>query len=1061
MKQTHFFQHLPILIFLLLFFLPKQINGQSQNEQRKNGDMYFSKATISSKLSIDSTIHFLILAEEAYVKASSWEGLIKTQVKIGDVYLKKRNDDKAITYFQKAIETSSEHGNINQLMIGATYHKLGRVFDSKQKWTDALYSYEQALKIRKQVLETDHLDIGKTSNNLGKLYSNFFGDSKTGLDYYQEALRIKLIHLGENGVTVWNSLVGVSKCYFNLGEFEQAISFAERAVKVAEKLLEKDNSPYSKNRLAGSLNNLALMYIDLYKVEKAIPILQRTNIIWKKMKNVKGQLLFYNNMGRAYANIGDFQRSKLYYSRSLELSEIAGKGNELSIANAYTGIGFAYHQGEDNFEKAIDYYQKDLDLKRMVLTPNNHDIGNQYANIALCYTEIKDFEKAEKYYNNAQEIYNHNNLFPWSFHINKAVFFNAKGNFEAAKLLLINRIEEERYKKNKNQRTISKLELALYDSYLGLGQKTEAFHILSNLKERLGQVDVYKNYNLESLYLSTLGKEAFFLMDNYKALGITKQEGLDKALINFQQLIQKAELLRIEYKSIVSKKHFMNKYYTYFEGGLKAAYELFNLTKEPRFMDTAFELIEKSKIGLMRESITSSNAKAIAGISKEWAIQEENLLNEITLLDEKLNAELIKKEKRNSLMIVELSKKIDLKKLALYNFIELTENKYPKYFQLKFNNATIPLTKVQNKILEDNQSILEYFVGENNIFVLVLNKEDVQFYRIENTNELQQWVKSMLACQTKSGMLDTEKFTASAYQLYQAIIKPIKDHLKENLIIIPDGFLSKIPFEALITTVPSKNRRFKTHAYLIREHCISYNLSAFMLFYNKNASSYTPSLTSLSLAPFVEQDSFFTYKDEDFKSETRTGFGPLQYSGEEIAYISQLTKGDAYLGNLATEHLLKIEAAQYNILHLATHGSMDEKNRGFLAFKNSKDSLNNGMLFLSEIYNLSLQNEMTVLSACESGIGMFQKGEGTLSLARAFLVAGSKSVVNTLWKVNDKQTKAIIIDFYYHLDKGLSRTKALQKAKLNYLAQHPHSIAHPYFWSGIILIGKNAPLSIK
>lgn len=1058
MKQLPFSLNIFFVIFLFTLLIPNPICGQNLNEKKNKGDEYFSKAINYAPSSIDSAIYYFELAEEKYFEARSWSALIKIQVKIGDVYFKERDSEKAITYFNKAIDTSKEQENVNQVLVGAIYHKLGRAFELKEKWKGALHSYEEALHIRKQVLETDHLDIGKTSNNIGKIYSNFFGDLEKSLTYYQEALRIKLIHLGENGVTVWNSLVGVSKCYFNLGNYEQGIDYCQRAIKVAEKLLTENNSLSGKKRLAGSLNNLALMYIDLYQVEKAIPILKRANRLWKEIKDERGQLFFYSNMGRAYANMGDFQRSRLYYFRSLELSETLKKRNKSSIANAYVGIAFAYHRGENDLEKAIEYYQKALNIRKTIKNPNHYSIGNEYNNLALCYTEIKNFEKAGEYYNKAHEVYDGNNSFPWSFHINKAFFFNMKDDYEKAKTLLVDQIGKRRNQKNKNVRTISKLELALYDSYLGLGQKKQAFQILTDLKERLGQDEISKSYNLELLHLSALGKEAFFLMDNYEILGLTKQEGLRKALENFQQLIKEAERLRMDYKAISSKKHFMDKYHIYFEGGLKAAYELFNLTKEQSFMEEAFELLERSKIGLMRESFASSNAKIIAGISREWLDKEEELLSEITFFDEKLNAELIAKGQGDSLMIVELSKKLNLKKLAFYNFKELTEKKYPKYFQLKFSDAIIPLTQVQSEILKNNLSILEYFVGEENIFVFVLNKEAVQFYRIKKNNELEQWVNSIVACQTKSGILNSKQYTAPAYQLYEALVKPIKNSLKENVIIIPDGFLFKIPFESLITNQPAKARRFKTHAYLIKEHCISYYLSTFMLFYNKERSSLSPSLSSLSLAPFVERDSFFTYINEDLKNETRTGFGRLQYSGEEIAYISELTKGDAYFGNMATEHLLKTKAAQYTILHLATHGKMDEERKGFLAFNNQKDSLNNGMLFLSEIYALPLQNEMTVLSACESGTGVFQKGEGTLSLARAFLVAGSRSVVNTLWKVNDKQTKEIIIDFYGHLDKGLPRNKALQQAKLNYIEKYPHSTSHPYFWSGIILIGNSSPL---
>ena len=235
-------------------------------------------------------------------------------------------------------------------------------------------------------------------------------------------------------------------------------------------------------------------------------------------------------------------------------------------------------------------------------------------------------------------------------------------------------------------------------------------------------------------------------------------------------------------------------------------------------------------------------------------------------------------------------------------------------------------------------------------------------------------------------------------------------------------------------------------------------MSSSLFYFNQSRKKVSTPYSSLCLAPFDIQDSIVIYNDENIK---RTGFGPLENSGKEIEFVSNLTKGEAYFGSKGTEHILKTKANKFKIIHLATHGLMGDNNIGYLAFNNQNDTLENGMLFLSEIYGLDLNNNMTVLSACDSGKGMFQKGEGSLSLARAFLLAGSRSVVNTLWKVNDESTQEIMINFYKQLANGIEKDKALQIAKLNYLEKNKHVRSHPYFWSGIIIIGDKSKLDFN
>jgi CHAT domain-containing protein len=129
-----------------------------------------------------------------------------------------------------------------------------------------------------------------------------------------------------------------------------------------------------------------------------------------------------------------------------------------------------------------------------------------------------------------------------------------------------------------------------------------------------------------------------------------------------------------------------------------------------------------------------------------------------------------------------------------------------------------------------------------------------------------------------------------------------------------------------------------------------------------------------------------------------------------------------------------------------------------LAFENSDNTSN--LLYVNDLYNYQINADLVTLSACQTGFGKLQKGEGMLSLARGFNYAGVPSIVTTLWKINDQSTSEIMRSFYKNLSDGLSKKEALRQAKLNYLSSNDDVfLRHPYYWSGIVLTGNTLPLN--
>jgi len=145
------------------------------------------------------------------------------------------------------------------------------------------------------------------------------------------------------------------------------------------------------------------------------------------------------------------------------------------------------------------------------------------------------------------------------------------------------------------------------------------------------------------------------------------------------------------------------------------------------------------------------------------------------------------------------------------------------------------------------------------------------------------------------------------------------------------------------------------------------------------------------------------------------------------------------------------------------HTIIDEKNPTYskliFTLPENPDKQNDGILYTSELFSMSLQSKMAVLSACQTGDGKLNKGEGILSLARGFFYSGVPSVVMTLWSVNDAQSAAIMSSFYTYLKKGYSKDKALRQAKLDLLDQGNPLTSHPRYWAGYVSIGEQSPIA--
>jgi CHAT domain-containing protein len=476
---------------------------------------------------------------------------------------------------------------------------------------------------------------------------------------------------------------------------------------------------------------------------------------------------------------------------------------------------------------------------------------------------------------------------------------------------------------------------------------------------------------------------------------------------------------------------------------IAAALKLQEQTGDQKYAEAAFAAAEKSR------SIALLDANRLSEVENNFSQEDRNRLYafraRLTALENKKAALSLDSPEWNG-----AQQQYSSLHYAFQQFIDqdiLT--KYPTYYQLKYETAQTGVPEVQ-KALGTDQSLLLYFVGDSAISAFVVTSNTFTIKVIPLTFPLKTWVEQFRYYMDESHYKEgVDQFVQVASQLYDKLLSPLESLLKPKVIIAADGLLNYLPFEALIAQQPAIPSRFKEHEYFLKLHEVSYCFSAtLMIKMARQEKQEQPPPSLMAFAPFYEGDSLrFVYNDYSSRGDT---LDALPASGEETYRVSQLWKGKYYWGKSASKQYFMEAAQKTDILLLSTHGKSEDRmgDYSWLAFSKS-DTAGYELLYANEIINLRLHSSLVFLSACETGMGKIRRGEGVISLARAFTYAGAKSVITTLWSVNDSGTGSLVIDFFLYLHQGKTQSEALQSAKLRQIQQG----RHPYFWAGFVGLG--------
>ncbi|MBP6827188.1 MAG: CHAT domain-containing protein [Saprospiraceae bacterium] len=921
----------------------------------------------------------------------------------------------------EAIEKVETAGKLVLRSVGAnsadygTYrHLKGTIEVNLGHFKASIPFLEEALDIRKRILGPEHPETGKTVNNLANAYQGI-GDLLGAYYMHRELLSIRERLKPSNPVDIAISCNNLAGMLNYRGEPDSAIYFRTRALSFFE------NNPAPD---------------------------QKTNIA-----------LIYYNLGTDYYLKGDFRTALDYTRQSLSMRIALLGPDDRDVAFSYSGLANIY-AGAADFRSAADYNLQALAISLRAPIPDDAFIAGTWSNLGNNYASLFNLDSAKICHEKALEIRSRSEL-------------DASFSYSSIGLVYLNQLNPDKAIEPIRKSLDIRLKVYGENHYL----------VIRNLNSLAACYAIKKDYDQALQYLERAQKANRFDGQDYDTI------------LAFSELIEtlynKGEIYGFVYEethSLDALQHSRHAYEqaravsdfrrnTFTQKGsdtpvkgdqiwdideelIGACYQLWISTHDKKYISTAFESAEKSKSWALFESLKEGRALRFAGIDSSILQKEYTLRVDIGMLEKQIATEEAKNNPDTSehISIVALNGRLIEKRAELNALKKYLAEENSAYYRLKYGDAVASLSELQNDRLKPDQTILEYFVGSFNTYIFLIRQNDAQMVSCPS-DSIEWYVRQIRSCIDSSfdsqGMRLKSRYNRlarqyarAAYILHRQLIdcfeKPLA--LTGQVIIIPDGILGYLPFELLLGKAPADAASFDTHEYFGLHHRISYNYSTTLWREMSRPDSTRYSFQFLGIAPFTEE-------------VASTNLSPLRFSVEEITRIESRFKGNKLIGSQASVSAFQSLAPGARIIHFSTHATVTGRKSTFNSslefFPDRNPSPAQTRLFIQDIYSIRLCADMVVLSACDAGIGELERGEGIISLARAFTYAGSKSIVTTLWSVNEASTKDLMIDFYNYLDNGDTKDTALWKAQKRYveLQKGKPTAAHPYWWAGFIPIG--------
>ncbi|HIK18881.1 MAG TPA: tetratricopeptide repeat protein [Leptolyngbyaceae cyanobacterium M33_DOE_097] len=969
-----------------------------------------------------------------YRAINNRNGEAQVLTNLGLTYAVLEQYPKSIDYFEQALSVARAIGN--RKIEAQALSNLGDLYSALSQLPKAIRYYEQALPIYRTVQNA--YGEARVLNNLGTAYTALTQYDKAK-GYFEQAGPIfrkiqernseadTLINLGISNVFLYqydnaiasferalslyravqnrsgeeNALVKLGNTYLALLQYPKAVGYFEQSLAIARTLKDP-------NREASGLNNLGIAYLSLAQYEKAIAYFEQALPLYRAAQNRRSEAGTLTNMGNAYSQLTQYTRAIDYYEQSLPI--FRALQDRKGEAGSLNGLGNAY-LFMSQYAKAIAYFEQALPVYQAVQEPDSEaivlmNLGNAYNFLSQYAQAIRYFEQALPLYRTAK---------------NRRGEADALGNLGISYNYLSQPMKAIRYfeqalpiyravqNPNREADALNNLGTAYYS----LSQHPKA---IAYFEQALSLYRTVKDRKGEAGALANLGGSYAALSQPAKAIASYKQ-----ALPIYQSL-QNRDGESITLNNLGD---------TYFKMG--------ELAQAEPLLRQSIQVRECIRVGLKDDqkiSIFESQSDAY------------RTLQQVLVAQNKSTEALEIAERGRARAFVEL--------LAQ----RLNSNSKPSANCTPVQPPT--LAQIQQIAKQQNATLVEYSViDRDRLLVWVVQPNgQIHFRSVDLTADLNgvslaEWVKATRAEDLNVrgrglGVFESdltvdaeEKLDKANLQtLHQWLIEPIAELLPttpdERIIFIPQGALFLVPFAAL---------RDAAGKHLIEKHTIAVAPSIQTLALTR-AQKTAEKRQKVGTTLIVGNPAMPKVVVEAGKDPVQ--LSPLPGAETEAQALAALLKTPALIGTQATEATIKAQMPQASLIHLATHGLLDD-NFGInssIALTPTRDE--DGFLTAAEISNLSLQATLVVLSACDTGRGTIT-GDGVIGLSRSLISAGVPSVVVSLWAVPDAPTAFLMTEFYKNLETSNDKAKALRQAMLTTMQRYEK----PRDWAAFTLIGES------
>jgi CHAT domain-containing protein/Tfp pilus assembly protein PilF len=854
-----------------------------------------------------------------------------------------------------------------------------------------------------------------------RLQNGTLEDKRKSIEKYHEALELYRRASDRNGEA--ETLNNIGEVYWSLREMRKALEKFNEALRIFQLVGDRGGE-------AGALNNIGAIYWSLGEMQKAVEKYNEALPLRRALGDRKNEADTLNNIGAVYDKLGEMQKALDSYNAALPISRAVGDrdGEAVTLNN----IGIAYRSlGE--MQKAVEKFNEALPLRRAVGDRSGE--ATTLNNIGVVYLSLGETQKAMEKFNEA---------------------------------LRLRRDVGDRSGEANSNHNIGEVYRSLGEMQKALELYNEALLIRRDVGDRNGEaVTLLRIAQVEQ-----------------------KRGNLTQARQTIEQAVGIIESLRTNIAGQELRASYFASRQEFFETYIDVLMEQRRQNPAAGIDAVALSVSERARARSLLELLEEARAEIRQGV-------DSSLLERERSLQQRLNARAaaqvsLLNRKHTPEQADAIAKEIAAITAEYEEVQAQIRARSPRYAALT-QPQPLGLTEIQ-QALDENTLLLEYSLGEQHSYLWLVSQRSIYSYELPPRAEVEaatRGVYELLTARPKRGTPPDSQFIAQARTLSSMLLGPVASRLDgKRLVVVAPGALSYLPLAALpapedkkplagdyepliakheVATIPSASvlsiirretagrQRVAKSVAVLADPVFEASDPRLESVKNGNSSGETPA------APAADREhSELTRAIRAMNfSDARAGFTRLPFSRQEAESIIALTPKETGLKatdfNASRALALSRQLSQYRILHFATHGLLNserpELSGLFFSLVDQEGKPQDGFLRLHEIYNLQLNADLVVLSACETGLGKEIKGEGLIGLTRGFMYSGAPRVVASLWNVDDLATAELMKLFYQRMLKdGLPAGAALRAAQLELSGQKRW--ASPYFWAGFVLHGE-------